>query len=52
VGDPLDGALLLAERAQRGAIGTHAPYVWVAGRADEGRGPGAPVVPPTVGGVA
>jgi len=52
VGDPLDGALLLAERAQRGEIGTHAPYVWVAGRADEGRGPGAPVVPPSVGGVA
>ncbi|MBD7956265.1 hypothetical protein H9651_01260 [Microbacterium sp. Sa4CUA7] len=29
-GDPLDGALILAERAATGAIATHAPYVWVA----------------------
>ncbi len=29
VGDPLDGALILAERAASGAIDTHTPYVWV-----------------------
>jgi hypothetical protein len=28
VGDPLDGALILAERAATGTIATHAPYVW------------------------
>jgi N-acetylglucosamine kinase-like BadF-type ATPase len=32
-GDPLDGALILAERAASAAIATHAPYVWArAGR--------------------
>jgi len=28
-GDPLEGALLLAERARTGAITTHEPYVWL-----------------------
>ncbi|MCR2826645.1 BadF/BadG/BcrA/BcrD ATPase family protein [Microbacterium sp. zg.Y909] len=34
VGDPLDGALLLAQRARARAIVTHAPHVWVGGGTD------------------
>jgi N-acetylglucosamine kinase-like BadF-type ATPase len=31
LGDPLDGALLLAGRAAEGDVSTHAPFVWTAG---------------------
>ncbi|MEF3404733.1 BadF/BadG/BcrA/BcrD ATPase family protein [Agromyces sp. CCNWLW203] len=31
LGDPLDGALLLAGRVARGEVSTHEPYVWTAG---------------------
>lgn len=33
LGDPLDGALLLAGRAAEGDVSTHAPFVWTAGEA-------------------
>lgn len=33
LGDPLDGTLRLAERAEAGALSTHAPYVWTTGGA-------------------
>lgn len=31
LGDPLDGAILLAGRSARGEVASHEPYVWVAG---------------------